>query len=99
MFDSEKLAVLATEYSLPVSKGMKIGIVGHSVATPLIKELYKQVLLKGGHPIPKVEAEGLSETLFSYGDHGQITYVSPFDRFFMENVDGIISISADTNVK
>jgi len=99
MFDSEKLAVLATEYSLPVSKGKKIGIVGHAIATPLIQELYKQVLLRGGHPIPKVEAEGLAETLFTYGDRGQITYVSPFDRFFMENVDGIISISADTNVK
>ncbi|MEE8358920.1 MAG: aminopeptidase [Candidatus Hydrothermarchaeales archaeon] len=99
MFDSEKLAVLATEYSLPVSEGMKIGIVGHAVAAPLIQELYKHILLRGGHPITKVEVEGLSETLFSVGSDKQITFVSPFDLFFMENVDGIISIAAETNVK
>jgi len=99
MFDSEKLAMLATEYSLPVSEGMKIGIVGHAVATPLIQALYKHILLRGGYPITKVEVEGLSETLFSVGSDEQITFVSPFDKFFMENVDGIISIVAETNVK
>jgi len=40
MLDVEKLAILATEYCLPVSEDKKIGIVGHAVATPLTQQLY-----------------------------------------------------------
>jgi len=97
-FDFEKLAVLATEYCLPISKGKKIGIVGNVVATPLIQQLYKHVLLRGGYPIMHPEIDGLAELLFAHGTEEQITFVSPFDKFFMTAIDGIISIFADTNV-
>jgi len=99
MFDVEKLAVLATEYCLPVSKGKKIGIVGNVAATPLIQQLYKHVLLRGGYPIMRPEVDGLAELFFAHGSEEQITFVSPFDKFFMAEIDGIISIFAETNVK
>lgn len=98
-FDVEKLAALATEYCLPVSKRKKIGIEGNVVATPLIQQLYKHILLKGGHPIINAEIDGLRELLYEYGNAEQMTFVSPFDKFFVSEVDGIISIFADTNVK
>ena len=99
MFDVEKLAVLVTEYSLPVSEDKKIGIIGNAVATPLIQQLYKHILLKGGHPIPRAAVDGLSELLFTHGSKKQITFVSPFIKFFMEKIDGIINIFAETNLK
>ena len=102
LFDAEKLAILATEYSVPVSEGKKIGIVGNVVAAPLIQQLYKYILLKGGHPVlylrPR-DFDGLDELLFKYGSEKQITFVSPFTRFFYSEIDAVIQIFAETNTK
>ena len=99
LFDAERLAKLATEYCLPVSKGMKIGIMGNVVATPLIQQVYKHVLLRGGYPVMPPEVDGLAEIFYAHGSEEQITFVSPFDKFFMAEVDGLINIFAETNVK
>ena len=102
LFDTEKLAVLATDYSVPVSEGKKIGIVGNVVAAPLIQQLYKHILLKGGYPVlyfrPR-DFEGLEELLFTYGTEKQITFASPFARFFYSEIDAIVQVYAETNVK
>jgi len=102
LFDAEKLATLATGYCAPVSEGKKVGIIGNIVASPLIQQLYKHILLKGGHPIlflrPK-DFDGLEELLLTYGNEKQITFVSPFTRFFYSEIDAVIQISAETNTK
>jgi len=101
-FDVEKLAILATEYCVPVSEGKKIGIVGNVNATPLIQQLYKHILLKGGQPVPHFrlrDLDGLEELLFLYGTEKQITFASPFLRFFYSEIDAIIQIFAETNTK
>ena len=99
MFDVEKLAILATDYCLPVSEDKKIGIVGNAIATPLIQQLYKQILLKGGHPVTQVMVDGLAELLYNYGSKKQLTHVSPFAKFFYQEIDGYIQVYAETNVK
>jgi aminopeptidase len=102
LFDVEKLAVLATGYSAPVSEGKKIGIVGNIVAAPLIQQLYKHILLKGGHPtlyLRPRDLDGLEEVLFTYGNEKQITFVSPFTRFFYNEIDAVIQVFAETNTK
>jgi len=73
--------------------------VGNVVSTPLIQQLYKHVLLRGGHPVIRSEIDGLAELLLAHGSEEQVTFLSPFDKFFMAEIDGIISIFADTNVK
>jgi aminopeptidase len=102
LFDAEKLAILATDYSLPVSEGKKVGIVGNIVVAPLIQQLYKCILLKGGYPTLHLrpgDFEGLEELLFTYGTEKQITFVSPFTRFFYSEIDAVIQIFAETNTK
>ena len=66
-FDVEKLAILATEYSISISEGKKIGILGNVIAAPLIEQLYKYILLKGGHPIPQLRLDGLEEIFLTHG--------------------------------
>jgi len=100
LFDEEKLAILATEYCIPVSEGKKIGIVGEvAVAIPLIQQLYKHVLLKGGHPILRLRLEGVEELFFTYATDKQLTFVSPFDRFYATEIDAAFRIFAETNTK
>lgn len=99
MFNVEKLADLAVNYCLGVSKGKKIGIIGTDVAKPLMQQLYRQILLEGGHPIVRCNIEGLAELLFAYGSDKQLTFESPFAKFFLKEIDGIIKIFAETNLK
>ncbi|HVP40789.1 MAG TPA: aminopeptidase [Candidatus Krumholzibacteriaceae bacterium] len=101
-FDVEKLAILATDYCAPVYEGKIEGIVGNVAAAPLIQQLYKHILLKGGHPtlyLRPRDLEGLEELLFTYGNEKQITFVSPFTRFFYSEIDTVIQIYAETNTK
>ncbi len=99
MFDFEKLANLAVNYCLGVTKGKKVGILGHMNAAPLIQQIYKQTLIQGGHPEVRCEVDGLSELFFTYASDEQITYESPFTKNFVKEIDGIISIYAETNLK
>jgi aminopeptidase len=99
LFDVEKLAVLATEYCLPISEGKKVGIIGNVIATPLIQQLYKHILLKGGHPESRSIVDGLEELLLTHGNDKQITFVSPFTQFFANEIDAAFRIFAETNVK
>jgi aminopeptidase len=102
LFDPEKLAVLTTEYCLPVSEGKKVGIMGNVVATPLIQQLYKHILLKGGYPtlfLRPGDLDGLEELSFTYGTEKQITFVSPFTRFFYSEIDAVVQIFTETNTR
>jgi aminopeptidase len=102
LFDVEKLAVLATDYCVPVPEEKKIGIVGNVMAAPLIQQLYKHVLLKGGYPILYLRPRdfaGLEELLFAYGNEKQIAFASPFARFFYSEIDAVIQIFAENNTK
>ena len=98
-FNAEKLAKLATAYCLPVSKGKKIGIMANVVASPLLQQLYKHVLLRGGHPVMQLSIDGPDELFFAHANEEQLTFVSPFTKFFMSEIDGIISVHAETNLK
>jgi len=99
MFNSEKLAMLTTQYCLSISGGNKVGIAGNVIATPLIQQLYKHVLLKGGYPEQRLDIDGLDELFYAHATPKQLTYTSPFLRFYFENVDRLIVIRSETNVK
>jgi len=101
-FDAEKLAILATDYCVPVSENKKVGIVGNATVVPLIQQLYKHILLKGGHPTLHLrprDYDGFQELLFTYGTDKQLTFVSPFTRFFYSEIDAVIQVFAETNTK
>ena len=75
---------------------------GNAATASLIQQLYKHILLKGGHPILYLrpqDFDGLEELLFTYGTEKQITFVSPFTRFFYSKIDAVIQIFAETNTK
>lgn len=99
VFDVEKMAILAVKYCLGVSEKKKVGINGNVVASPLIVQLYKHVLLEGGFPEVRTSIDGLQELLFAFGTEEQLTYSSPLTEHFIKEVDGIIRIFAETNRK
>lgn len=96
----EKYARVLVEYSVDVQKGdLTVIRAESSEAQPLVKEIYKQVLLRGGNPIVKCAVEGIQETYIKYANDEQLDYIDPMSRLEYEQAQKLISIGAPLNVK
>ena len=96
----EKYAKVLVEYSTGVKKNDLVIIrATSSEAQPLVKEIYKQVLLKGANPVVKTVMEGLGETFIKYANDEQLEYIDPMTELEYEKADVLISIGAPTNTK
>jgi len=94
----EKLAILCIHYSIAVKPKEKVLISGSVAAAPLINELYKECLLSDAYPMvmPQLETD---YTFFKYAKEHQLTYVSPFEKFLIENVNAQIGVFCEPNPK
>ncbi|MEM3695043.1 MAG: aminopeptidase [Candidatus Bathyarchaeia archaeon] len=94
----EKLAKLSVQYSVAVKPKEKVLIIGSVEAAPLINELYKECLLSDAYPMimPQLETD---YTFYKYAKEHQLTYVSPFEKFLIENIDVQIGIFCEPNPK
>ena len=96
----EKYAKVLVEYSTGVKKNDLVVIrATSSEAQPLIKEIYKQVILKGANPVVRISVDGLSETFIKYATDEQLEYIDPMSELEYEKADVLISIGAPTNTK
>jgi aminopeptidase len=95
----QKLAHLIVNYSVKVRSGDKVVINGNPVAETLIKELYREVLQAGGHPLIMSPPSGIEEILFRYASDEQLQYIHEPARLIHEHYDVRISIASDENTK
>jgi aminopeptidase len=94
-----KLAELIVDYSIGVKEGQQVLLRGQPVAAPLIQELYRLVLLRGGHPYTQVQLPGLDPIYMQHANDAQLQFVSPIDRYIVENFDARIRIMSETNTR
>jgi aminopeptidase len=96
----EKYAKVLVDYSVKVKKGeLTIIRAGSYVAQPLIKEIYRQVLLRGGHPVVRTAVDGLSEVYIQNATDEQLEYIDPMTELEYDKAKNLISIGAPLNVK
>ena len=96
---TQKLAKLLVDYSVFVKPGEKVVISGGSEAEEFIKAIYKEVILKGAHPILRVNLPGLSPFFYKYANKEQIErFPKEFD-FIVKNAQKYIGIITETNTK
>lgn len=96
----EKYAKVLVEYSVDVQKGdLTLIRTTSPLAQPLVKEIYKQVLLKGGFPIVRCSLDGINELFFKYASDEQLDYIDPMSEVEYDKVKKMISIGAPENVK
>lgn len=96
----EKYAKVLVEYSVNVGKGdLTVIRTSSHEAQPLVKEIYKQVLLKGGYPVVRCGMDGIQETYIKYANDDQLEYIDPMFQTEYEKATKFISIGAPTNVK
>lgn len=94
-----KIARILVNYSLSLKEGDSLLIQGHEVAIPLIKEVYKEALIKGANPDVRVNVEELQEILYKYGNEEQLKYVSPVIPCSVEKYNATLRISGSNHSK
>ncbi len=95
----ERLARLLVEYSVDVQPDQLVAIHGSAVASPLLLEIYRQVVRAGGHPVPVLNLPGADEILLKEGSDAQLQMITPFQRSAIEDVDVSIRIMSDENTR
>ncbi len=95
----QKLAQLLVNYSVGVRTGDRVLIGGDTLAEPLLKEIYAEVLRAGGHPLVMVGLPGMDELFFRYASDEQLKYVAEPVELIMETYDVRISIMGEANTK
>lgn len=95
-----KYAEILTDYSVKVKKGELTVIRTDShLAAPLVKEIYKKVLEKGGFPVVRTALEGINEIFIRNANDEQLEYVDPMTEIEYDAAKNFISIGAPLNLK
>jgi aminopeptidase len=95
----EKLANLLVHYSVAIRPGDRVAIRGSSAGAPLLREIYKQVLLAGGHPLMQISLPGLDEVFYQYASDAQLEYIHEPVKHVFEHYDATISVMASENTR
>ena len=94
-----KEAEILVDYSIKVKKGEYIIITGSEDAAPLIRELYRLILKRGGYPSVKVELMGMD---YIYYDNASKEQLKKFPQIYWDEIrkaQGYIRIISDTNTR
>lgn len=95
----EKLAETIVCYSTKVKENDMVKIDGHLNSLPLLKAIYKQVLLKNAFPIINLNTEEFSEILLKNGNPKQLKFIDPFELEARKNIDVHLLIASYYNSK
>ncbi len=96
---TQKLAKLIVNYSVNVKKGEKVIISGGTEAEDFLRAIYKEVILKGAHPIMRVGISGLTPFFYKHANKEQLEkYPEEFEHMIL-NAQKYIGVSSDTNTK
>ena len=99
-----KFANVLVQHSARVVPGDRILLEGTTAAEPLLRELYIQILEKGGNPHLMVALPGTmpfsqDEMYLTYAKDTQLDFVPTFYKLAYEQFEGRIRIHSATNTK
>src|SRR5215204_2806996 len=94
-----KLARVMVRYSVPLKQGDLFRINATPAARPLVRELYREALLAGAHPLVRLSLEETEELLYRHGSDEQITHVSQVDRQENEEIGATLFIMSGENTR
>jgi aminopeptidase len=82
-----------------VAPEQTVAIQGGVSAAPLLREIYRAVLARGGYPIMLPSLDGVGADLLRDGSDDQLRFISPVERFVRTETDIAITVLAETNTK
>ena len=99
-----KYANILLDHSVRVKPGDRILLEGTTAAEPLLRELYIQMLEKGGHPhlmmaLPGTMPFSQDEMYLTYANDAQLDFVPTFYKLAYDQFEGRVRIHSATNTK
>jgi aminopeptidase len=100
----QKFAKVLVEHSARIVPGDRVLIEATTAAEPLVRELYIQILEKGGHPHPMVSFPGMvpfiqDDIYLTYANDTQLDFVPTFYKTAYDHFEGRIRIHSATNTR
>lgn len=93
----QKLAKLIVDYSVFVKKGESVVISGSSEAEEFITALYKEIILKGAHPVLRMSPRGITPFFYRHATNEQIEKFPEIFDFIVKNSQKYIGIDTEFN--
>ncbi len=87
------------DYCLRVERGETIAIGSDLEARPLVEAAARAVILRGAHPLVRLEIPGLHEFFLEHADDEQLVHLPKSAIAEIEAVDARIRISADSDTR
>jgi aminopeptidase len=100
----QKYAKILVEHSARIAPGDRVLIEATTAAEPLVRELFIQIMEKGGHPHPLVALPGMmpfsqDEFYLTYAGDSQLDFVPTFYKLAYEQFESRIRIHSSTNTR
>jgi aminopeptidase len=100
----QKYAKVLVEHSARVKAGDRILLEGTTAAEPILRELYIQILEKGGQPhlmmmLPGTMPFSQDELYLTYANDSQLDFVPSFYKLAYDQFEGRIRMHSATNTK
>lgn len=96
---NQKLAKLLVNYSVFVKPGENVIISGGTEATELLKAIYKEVILAGGHPVMRIGIPDLAPFFYKHAKKHQIEKYPNLFEHTIKNCQKYIGVSSESNTK
>ena len=99
-----KFAKVLVEHSARIEPGDRVLIEATTAAEPLVRELYIQILEKGGHPHPMIGFPGMvpfiqEDIYLTYAKDTQLDFVPTFYKIAYDQFESRIRIHSATNTR
>ena len=99
-----KFAKVLVEHSARIVPGDRVLIEATTAAEPLVRELYIQILEKGGHPHPLIGFPGMmpfsqDEMYLTYAKDTQLDFIPTFYKIAYDQFESRIRIHSATNTR
>jgi len=94
-----KWAHVICDYSVGIRPGDKVYLNTTPAATPLVLELTREIVQRGGYPQFLVNLPGVDEVFMRYAGEAQLKIEQPLLKKCIEEFDVRIHVSAMTNTK
>lgn len=94
-----KYACLLVDYCLGITTDKKLFISTTTLAEPLVKEVYREAIKRGGHVEVNMNFQGMSKIFYDNAHDNQLDYVSPVSTLMFESFDAYLVIRAPFNLK
>lgn len=96
---TRELAKLVIDYALKVKSGETVVLAGGSEAQEFIVALYKEIILRGAHPVLRVGFPGMKAFFYKYAKKHQIEEFPHIFDYAVKNAQKYIGVYTTSNTR